>query len=209
MTSGLKLNARTLSAILLGLAVVVAAAGWFLAVSPKRSKVSKLDAAVQAKQTELATAQHAQAAATGVVGAKPKVVGEALPDVPGMPDVVDQLNALAARAGVSLDTVTPQPSVAGLGYQAVPISVVVDGHYFGVEQFLHLVRTQVRLDKNHLQARGRLFDVQGVQMQQTEPAPMVTATLSLRTFYYSPTAAPPTPASTSGDGTDTTATPSS
>jgi len=53
----------------------------------------------------------------------------------------------------------------------------------------------VRLDKSKLAARGRLFDVQGVQLQQTEPAPMVTATLSLDTFYYAPAATVTPPAS--------------
>jgi Tfp pilus assembly protein PilO len=102
---------------------------------------------------------------------------------------------------VTLDTMTPQASVNESGYVSVPVNVVVDGHYFGIERFLRLVRTQVRLDKSKVSASGRLLDVQGVQLQQTEPAPTVTATLSLRAFYYSPTATQ-APATT----TDTTTT---
>jgi Tfp pilus assembly protein PilO len=131
-------------------------------------------------------------------------VGKALPDVPLIPDVVDQLNALATRSGVALDTITPQAPVPGIGFEAIPLTVVVDGHYFAVEKFVQLVRQQVQLDKSELEANGRLFDVQGVQLQQTEPAPSVTATLSLRTFYYDAGAADAT--ATTTDGTTTTST---
>jgi hypothetical protein len=102
---------------------------------------------------------------------------------------------------VTLDTVAPQPSVPGNGYVIVPLNIVVGGHYFGVEKFLRLVRAQVQLKKNHVSASGRLFDVQSVSLQQTEPAPMVSANLTLRTFYYSPTA---TQAPTTTDTTETT-----
>ncbi|HZO96728.1 MAG TPA: type 4a pilus biogenesis protein PilO [Gaiellaceae bacterium] len=206
MTAGLKLSltARTLAAGLAALAVLVGIAGWLVLVGPKRSQASKLEETLQAKQTQVATAERARADAAGPKGAKPKTLAAALPDTLAMPEVVDQLNALARRSGVTLDTVTPAAAVAGAGYDAVPINVVVDGHYFAVEQFLHLVRTQVRLDKERLHAAGRLFDVQSVSLQQTEPAPMVTATLSLRAFYFTgaPAAAP---AATTTTQTGTTA----
>jgi Tfp pilus assembly protein PilO len=192
---------RAIALALLAVAVVLGAAGWFLLVSPKRSQASKLAATIETKQSQVSTETHQ---ASGVAGPAPtKTLGKALPDVPLMPDVVDQLNALATRSGVALDTITPQAPVAGTGFEAIPLTVVVDGHYFAVEKFLQLVRQQVQLDKSELEANGRLFDVQGVQLQQTEPAPSVTATLSLRTFYYAASAAPATSATTT-DGTSTT-----
>jgi Pilus assembly protein, PilO len=194
---------RAIAFVLLGVAVVLAAAGWFLLVSPKRTEASKLAATIETKQSQVSTGMH-QASAVAQP-AQTQSVGKALPDVPLMPDVVDQLNALATRSGVALDTITPQAAVPGTGFEAIPLTVVVDGRYFAVEKFLRLVREQVQLDKSHLDANGRLFDVQGVQLQQTEPAPTVTATLSLRTFYYAAGVAPPTTETTT-DGTATTTT---
>jgi Tfp pilus assembly protein PilO len=194
---------RAIAFVLLGVAVVLAAAGWFILVSPKRTEASKLAATIETKQSQVSTEMHQAAAVAQPAGTQS--VGKALPDVPLIPDVVDQLNALATRSGVALDTITPQAPVPGIGFEAIPLTVVVDGHYFAVEKFLRLVREQVQLDKSHLDANGRLFDVQGVQLQQTEPAPSVTATLSLRTFYYAAGIAPVT-TDTTTDGTATTTT---
>lgn len=198
------ISPRTIAFVLFGTAVVLGAAGWFLMVSPKRSEASKLASTVQSKQLQVSTGMHQGGTSAGGP-ADPKTLGTALPDIPLMPDVVDQLNVLAAHAGVALDTITPQPPVPGTGFEAIPLSVVVDGRYFAVEKFLGLVRNQVRLDKSDVKADGRLFDVQGVQLQQTEPAPTVTATLSLRTFYYAAGVAPAATETTT-DGTTTTAT---
>ena len=203
MTAALKLDLspRAFGGALLALVVVIAGAGWFAVVSPKRSEASKLDSAIQAKQTQLAAEAHPTTTSSGPASVPAGALIKALPDAPGMPDIVDQLNSLAVRAGVTLDTVTPSAAVAATGYESIPLNVVVDGQYFGVEKFLQLVRNQVQVGKHdHLLAAGRLFDVQVVQLQQTEPAPTVTATLTLDAFYYAPAAVAPTASST----TDTT-----
>jgi Tfp pilus assembly protein PilO len=197
-----EITPRAIAFVLLGVAVVLGAAGWFLLVSPKRSQASKLASTIQTKQSQVSTETHQSSTVAG--SAPAATLGQALPDVPGMPDVVDQLNALATRSGVALDTITPQAAVPGTGFEAIPLTVVVDGRYFAIEKFLQLVRKQVQVDKSRLVANGRLFDVQGVQLQQTEPAPSVTATLSLRTFYYDAGAADAT--ATTTDGTTTTST---
>jgi Tfp pilus assembly protein PilO len=200
------LTARTVALLLLGVAVLFAGAGWFIVVSPKRTKATELASTIQSKQSQLTLAQHTPAPSPAKAAADTAAVGAALPDDVVMPQVVDQLNTLATRAGVTLDTITPQAAVTGTGYTSVPLDVVVDGRYFGVEKFLRLVRNQVKLQKTQVAAAGRLFDVQSVQLQQTEPAPTVTATLTLDAFYYSPTATQTVPTTTTSDGTDTTAT---
>lgn len=211
MTSALKLDvsSRALGAALLALVVALSGAAWFVAIGPKRSHASQLEATIQQKQSAIATAQHQQSESTGGAAAQLGTVQAAMPDALAMPQVVDELNALAVRAGVTLDTITPAAMVAGAGYASVPLTVVVDGRYFAVEQFLHLVRTQVQLQKAKLQASGRLFDVQSVSLDQTEPAPMVTATLTMSAFYYSGTTPAPATATTdssSSSTTDTTST---
>jgi Tfp pilus assembly protein PilO len=211
VTAALKLDlsARAFAVVLLATVIALGGAGWFASVAPKHSKASKLATAIQADQARLATAEREQHALTSAAKAKEADLGAlqvALPDALAMPQIVDQLDALAARAGVTLDTVTPSAAVLGVGYEAVPISVVVDGRFFAVESFLRLVRNQVQLGKEAVHARGRLLDVQSVQLDQTEPAPSVTATISMQAFYFSAHATPPSTAA-STDTTQTTTTP--
>jgi len=213
VTAALKFDVspRAFSAALLATVFVLAAAMWFVVVGPKRSQASSLAAQVQAKQTQLATAEHQQSAKPVRPAAQLAPLQEALPDGLGMPQVVDQLNTLAVRSGVTLTSVknTGGTPVPGTGYEAVPLTVVVDGRYFSIQRFLHLVRAQVVLGKGAtVQAAGRLFDIQNVELDQTEPAPNVTATLALRAFYFSASATP-VPTTPTTTPTDTTTTPSS
>lgn len=198
MTAALKLDLspRLFSSVVLVLAVALAGGAWYTLVSPKHQKASTLQAAIDSDQSKIAAARHAVVPAKKDAAAEQQAVQAALPDALAMPQLVDQLNALADQAGVTLDTVTPSTSETGAGYVDVPLTVVVDGRYFSVERFLHLVRNQVSLAKEKLFASGRLFDVASMQLDQTEPAPTVTATLQMKAYYFSPTATAPAPATT-------------
>jgi Tfp pilus assembly protein PilO len=208
VTAALKLDlsARAFAAALAALAVVLAGAMWFLAISPKHSKASSLSQQIGAERAKIAAAirEAQQSRATKTTSAQLKALEAALPSELAMPEIVDQLDGLAREAGVSLDTVTPNVPVVGVGYYAEPITVVVDGRFFDVKKFLNLVRTRVSIQKANVHVKGRLYDVSGVALQQTEPAPTVTATLNMEAFYFSPTAAP-----APVDTTSTTTTPTS
>lgn len=213
MTAALKLDlsARVFAVALLATVVALAGASWFIVISPKRDKAATLQTQIQADQTRLAVAARSQQAGgttTGVKGTT-KAVDSALPTTLAMPQIVDQLNALADQAGVTLDTVSPTPAstTEGNGYYAVPLTVVVDGQFFGVEKFLRLVRNQVSLNasgksgKSKFSASGRLFGITDVQFEATEPAPSVTATFTMRAYYYSAAATSPQPTSTTSTTT--------
>jgi len=208
VTAALKLDlsARAFAAALAALAVVLAGAMWFLAISPKHSKASSLSQQITAEQAKIAAAvrEAQQSHAAKTTSAQLKALEAALPGQLAMPEIVDQLDGLARKAGVSLDTVTPNVPVVGVGYYAEPITVVVDGRFFDVKKFLHLVRSRVSIHKANVRVQGRLYDVSGVQLQQTEPAPTVTATLNMDAFYFSPTASP-----APVNATSTTTTPAS
>jgi Tfp pilus assembly protein PilO len=206
----LDLSPAIFGAALVATVVAIAGAAWFVTISPRHSDATKLETAIQADQTRLSAAAHLQQVPKAAAKAKAASVSQvkaALPDELAMPQVVDQLNRLALEAGVTLDTVTPAAATVGIGYESVPLTVVVDGQFFGVKRFLQLMRTQVSIAKAKVHASGRLFDVQGFQLNQTEPAPAVSATINMEAFYFAPTAGGPvTGAST--DTTETSTTPS-
>jgi hypothetical protein len=198
------LSARAVAVALLALVVVAAGGAWLVAIGPGRSNAAKLQGTIEEKRAELALAQHRHAATAASERAQLGALRTAMPDRLAMPQVVDDLSRLSSAAGVSLDSVAPTVAVAGSGYQAMPITVVVGGRFFAVERFLHLVRTQVRVDRARLEASGRLFDVEGVQLEQADPAPRVTATLTVDAFSFT---GQPAPASTTPATTDATGTP--
>jgi Tfp pilus assembly protein PilO len=200
----LDLSPRLFAGALLATVAVLAGAGWFLVVSPKHDRAATLQSAIENDQARLASAQHAAAQPGATDKAEQGALRSALPDALAMPQLVIQLNALADQSGVTLDSVSPAAPESGAGYVDVPLTVVVDGRYFSVEKFLHLVRNQVSLEKAKVYASGRLFDVAGIQLDQTEPAPNVTGTLQMKAFYFSPTSAPPAPTTTTTDSTSIT-----
>lgn len=205
MSAALKfdLSPRVFAAALLAVAVVIAGAGWFVVVSPKRDHAATLQTSIQNDQDRLAAAKARAAASAKEAKRRRAALGNALPADVAMPQIVDQLNALAVQAKVTLDKITPGTPTPNTGYETVPLEVVVDGHFFAVEKFLQLVRNQVSLDKSKLSASGRLFDVTSMQLNQPSSTATLTATFQMNAFYYAPNVAPPPPASstTSTDAT--------
>ncbi|HXH97825.1 MAG TPA: type 4a pilus biogenesis protein PilO, partial [Gaiellaceae bacterium] len=113
-----------------------------------------------------------------------------------MPQLVDQLSGLATKAKVVLDSITPAAPVYGAGYVSVPLDIKVEGHFFAVNKFLQLVRSQVSLAPTTVTANGRLLDISSVQLDQSEPAPTVTADVKMAAYYFSPGSSAPQPATT-------------
>jgi Tfp pilus assembly protein PilO len=184
---------------LLGLALVGAVAAWFVLIAPQHSRAGDLDAQIQRAQSEIAAARAATpTASAGKVDAK--ALELAMPDSPDIPRVLDELSANAAAAGVSLVSITPQPEAGATGsYRTIPLTVVVQGKFFGVESFLRRLRTRVDVHGSSVDARGRLYDVTNVSLQQTEPAPSILANLSVQVFAFSgaaTSAASPAPTTT-------------
>jgi Tfp pilus assembly protein PilO len=198
VTAALKLDlsARAFVVALFATALAIAGAGWFLVIAPKHHTAATLETQIQSEKQKLS---DARSALKNAKAAQRPALNAALPSELSMPQILDQLNALAVRAGVTLDTVTPAPPVAGSGYFAVPLSVVVDGRFFAVKTFLQQVRNQVSLANTKLAAAGRLFGVSSMQLNSTPPK--VTATLQMTAYYYSPTAAPPAPVTSTTSST--------
>ena len=90
--------------------------------------------------------------------------------------------------------VTPTAPAAAAGSQAVPITLAIDGHYFGIANFLQLLRTKAELKGEQIKVSGRLYSVDSVSFSGTGGAGAGTigATLALNAFTYAgaPAAAP-------------------
>jgi hypothetical protein len=78
----------------------------------------------------------------------------------------------------------PLPSVGGP--TSIPLSVTVGGSYFQISRFVQRIQALVTVRGGKVQARGRLFGVQSLELGEspTETFPELDATIVLNAFYY-------------------------
>ncbi len=187
-------SSRRASAITFALVIVVlAAAAWFGVVGPKRSDASNLKTQVADQQAKLADATQAAAVANRKAAESALL---ALPSDPDQPGILDELNKYGKQTGVLVAGVTP--NLTTLTPNAVTLAVTVQGKYFQIRDFLHKLRTTVRVGKGgRVVASGRLFDVSSVNIAQgTATAGNLSASLSVTASIYGPTSSTPTTTTT-------------
>ena len=185
--------------------LLVVLIGWFVFVSPQRSKADRLTAQQTAVDTELATDQALLATPRRKrTQAAVRAAERAMPEQPRVSDVLRQLSQVAAQSRTELDNITPGTPTPLNGSEAIPISLSFKGRYFGLQKLLRLLRQSADVRGGKLVASGRLYTVDSIQFtgDQTTPGGDITAIIALNAFVYTGTAAPVTTPTT----TDTTAT---
>ena len=141
------------------LSVLLAVAGWFLLISPERSKAADLHTqrVAQEQKNDQLRLQIAQLkAAYKTLPAKQAelaVIKRQLPNNPGLPTLVRSLSTIAADSGAGLTSVSPgapvatadgsTTTVAPAGLLAIPVTIVVDGTYAQNELFLQKLQNTV------------------------------------------------------------------
>jgi type IV pilus assembly protein PilO len=189
-----------------------AAAGYFFVVSPQRAKAADLKKQVQATEDQIQQYRllSQQAATTPPIRVADLFrLEKAMPNEVDMAGIVLELSRIAHDTGITFESITPQGATAGTGYQVLPVTLVFDGNYFELSDFLYRLRSLVRVRSGHLSANGRLFVVDSISFSESEKAfPRIQATLTVQAFVFGDTAigtAPPPPAA-SGGATTTTGT---
>lgn len=203
-------NPKVMVVAAVGFGLLLAAAGWKTLVSPKRSEATKLQTQIDAVQTDISLRRAALAR-------KPKItidvrssdlyrLTKAVPDRTDMPGIMLELNRLAEQTGVVFESMSPAQPVPALGYRVQPLSVIVNGRFGQVNDFMHSLRKLVTVQQGKLDASGRLFAIDTVELAQSETMkfPNVQASVTLDAFVYAGGAA--TQSSTT-DPSDTTTPP--
>jgi Tfp pilus assembly protein PilO len=199
-----------------GAGLLLALAGWMLLVSPARSKSTELQTEITATQSEISTRKAA-------IARKPKIevdvrtsdlyrLTKAVPGRADMTGIVLELNRLSRGTGVTFQSIAPQTVVTGQGYNVLPLNVVVNGRFGEVNSFLHQLRRLVTVKKARLDASGRLFAVDNVDLAESPTAsfPEVQATITLDAFVYAGGVLPGAdPAAPNANPSDTSSPPSS
>ena len=200
-----RLSKRTALAIAAVGVLAVVLVGWFALVSPQRSKASELEARIGESRTAL---QLADALNRGgqqrQTAAEARVLVKAMPNETQMSQILRQLSSAAKATRVRVNSVTPQAAAPLAGYEAVPMSVVVEGRYLGIANFLGRLRTQVRVGPEKIRAKGRLYSVDSIQFVGGEDQQHLQATMTLNAYRYGGIAATPATAGTAPATSDTT-----
>jgi Tfp pilus assembly protein PilO len=198
---------KAFAAIGLVLVVLLLFAGYFLLVSPERSKASRLREQVATAQARYQTLQFEIRSGRDrhlVQVADVFRLAKAMPAAVDMPDILLQLNSVASAAGVDFQSITPGAAVAGAGYETIPIALVFQGNYRTLSEFLQRLRHLIRVSRGNLYPSGRLFNVNSIAFAQgTDKFPQLQATLNIETYVYTGQAAPTPPTSSDTSSSDT------
>jgi type IV pilus assembly protein PilO len=206
-----KLSQSAQIAIAVSLLLLVLIAGYFVAVKPQKKQAADLSAQITAKDGQISDARALLAKAKNAQ--KIKVADlfrltKAMPDQPDEAGIVLELTNVARTSGIAFESITPQGSTVLGSYQVVPISVIFDGNYFQLTDFLFRLRNLVDVRRGALAANGRLFTIDTIQFDESElKFPQIRASLQIDAYIYGTGAtvsAPPqssAPASTTGTGT--------
>ena len=203
-----KPSAVTIIGLVVGL-LVYGLAGYFLLISPQRSKAASLKKETTATQQQIEQYRllSAQAKATPPIRvAELFRLTKAMPDQVDMAGVVLELSRVARESGIEFDSISPQGAAPVSGYSSIPIALEFDGNYYELSDFLFRLRNLVRVRSGQLDAQGRLFVVDSISFSEsTHSFPRIKASLTVHAFVYGDVSTPTTPAATPAS-TDTTAT---
>lgn len=181
-----RLNGRLSIAIAAAGLLLVLLVGWFGFVTPQRSKATDLAAKITATETQLAlTEAVARGSQLRQSGKELVTLRVAIPDQISMPEILRQLTRAAVDGNVRITGITPAAVVSTGVAEAVPMSITVEGRYFGIREFLRHLRTRADLKGDELRASGRLFSVDSIQFAGgTVEGGGIQATLSISAFAF-------------------------
>jgi Tfp pilus assembly protein PilO len=206
-------------AMIVGADLVVLLVGWLMLVGPQRSQAQSTANAVNQTQAEIQQAQNAAAiAAAASPSAAPKQqpiltadlyrLAKAMPSDPDMPDLLLELDQVSRAAGVTVNSISPQPLQPATGFGIVPIQLTFSGDFYALTDLIYRLRGLVSVRHGALDASGRLFSIGQIALQPAgaKSGKQLNATVSVDAYVYGAGVAPvtTTPTTTSADTSATT-----
>lgn len=186
---------RNLTLALAAAAVfLLTAALYVFGVSPQRSRAGELDERVAQRRLQLVQARSGGAREDAVSVAESFRLAKAMPDASDMAGMLVLISSLARGTGVAFESITPGAAVASTGYQVLPVSVVLQGTFYDLSDFLYRLRNLVRVSGGRLETGGRLFTVESLSLVKgTKGFPRLQATVMLNAYVYGAGGATPPP----------------
>jgi Pilus assembly protein, PilO len=189
-------------------------AGYFLVISPQRGKAAELKKSIADTQKQIDDARALVAKAKNAQKVKVADIfklTKAMPDAPDEAGVLLDLNTIAERSGIKFDSLSVDPSTTLTNYQVIPLRLEFHGNFYDLADFLFRLRNLVDVHRGALDARGRLFAVDKLALDEgIYVFPQIRAQVTIVAFVYGigqpGDTAPPQSASATGSGTSSTTT---
>jgi Tfp pilus assembly protein PilO len=189
-----RLSGRVALAVAAGLVLLIVLVGWFVLVAPKRAKAAELDEKTTSAQVELVSTQRfLKSSSARKKATQLERLTRAVPPEARMSEILRQLSQAAHLSGVRVDGVTPGVMVPTTGGQAIPMTVIAEGHYFRLQKFVHVLRAAAVVDAELVRVSGRLLGVDSIQFSNgasgsvsTGTKGLITATLAVNAFVSTP-----------------------
>jgi hypothetical protein len=222
-----RLSPAVAAALGVVIALLLAAAGWFLLVSPQRARAANLDEQTAEVEAQIGIARSAQLAADDVQPIRAADLfrlSKAMPSDLDISGVLLELSKIARETGITFKSIVPGATATAQSFRVQPIELTFAGDFYSLSDFLYRLRTLVGVNGGRLNAKGRLFTIDKLAFSEGDDGfPQVAASLSVSAYLYgngpvsgaapaaAPAAAPTgstttTSTSTTATTTDTTAT---
>ncbi|MGD0166602.1 MAG: type 4a pilus biogenesis protein PilO [Gaiellaceae bacterium] len=176
-----------LAVVLAGL-VVLAGGGYFLLIGPQKSQASSLTRQIADLNTKIRAGQsqaHQAAGLSKILVADNYKLQTAMPDTTDVAGLYLQLGAIAKDTGVSFDSISPGTVVDATTYQVIPLTLIFQGNFFDLSDFLHRLQSLVLVENGKLQARGRLFTIDQITFIEGDAGfPQIKATIDAEAYAY-------------------------
>ncbi|MGH2972644.1 MAG: type 4a pilus biogenesis protein PilO [Gaiellaceae bacterium] len=215
MKKNVSMPKNALVAVVALCGVLVLALGYLVIISPKQKQISSLNSQTALARQQISDDLSRAATARSATGAPTIKTADiyrletAMPSIQDMPDLLLQIDQIAKASGVSLQSISPTPSTSSSSSSTTPfttvsIALTANGNFYSITDLLYRLRDSVYVRNGALEATGRIFSVNSVQLAPAVGA--LAATISLDTYVYGSTApASASPGATTTGTTTTTA----
>jgi type IV pilus assembly protein PilO len=175
-------------AVVVGGLILLAVAGYFFLIAPKKSEAKSLDQKIALLDTQIseqrAEATHA-AGLSKILVANFNKLQAAMPDEAKADEIFQQLGVLAKDTGIRFDNYQPGTAIDATAYQVLPVTVTFQGSFDELSDFLYRLQSLVLVDNHELSATGRLFTVDQVSFAEGEGGfPRIQATLQIDAYTF-------------------------
>jgi hypothetical protein len=176
-----------IAAVVAGL-LLLAVVGFFLVVSPQRGKAADLKKQIATTQKQIDDARALVAKAKNAQKIKIADVfrlTKAMPDNPDEAGVLLDLNTIAKSSGIDFSSIAVDPSATLPTYQVIPLRLEFVGNFYSLSDFLFRLRNLVDVRRGALDARGRLFAVDQISLDEgIYKFPRIRAQIKVDAFVY-------------------------
>jgi Tfp pilus assembly protein PilO len=170
--------------------LLVLLVGWFLLVSPQRSKAAALDRDISEGRANLALA-HAAIRQADERHLDLERLTKAMPSEFRQSATLRDLADKSIAANIRINSVTPQAATLTGSYYTIPIAITVEGRTLNIARFLRLLNGRTEVTASKVTGAEPIYTVPQIQLTSGDPSGLLQGTMTVDAYAFSGAAATP------------------